>query len=112
MNTFKFLQNNSRFLSNNILYGRNADEWLLRYLCYRKVRNEQIAFNDLNLRQIDIPFDVYIRVNTWRTIVCVSPEIIEIEYKIIDERHSDIRTGTCFTMRMHTNKLMRILNEF
>lgn len=109
MNEFKFLQNNSRFLSNNILYGRNADEWLLRYLCYRKVRNEQITFNDLNLRQINIPFDVYIRVNTWRTIVFASPEIIEVDYKIIDETTNN---GTCFTMRMHTNKLMRILDEF
>jgi len=108
MNTFKFLTNNKYRLpyqSRNQFLGFDMDIVLINVIKYKRQHNIDLTHaSDTPLSYAGLPIDnCWMRISGWRTITNVQPEMIEIDYSVI-ELNNMLHN---FTARMVTHELLR-----
>ena len=99
---FKFFQKPKPI--GNMYLGFNMDDVLLNVLRYKQLHNQEIINNDTDMCQVGVPIsNCFIRILNWRNYTNVNPEMIEVDYRIIEMN----TTPSNFTLRMETQQLIR-----
>lgn len=99
---FKFFQKPKPL--GNMYLGFNMDDVLLNVLRWKQYHNEDILTNDTPIEAVGVPiFNCWLRILNWRNYTNVNPEMIEIDYRVIETN----TTPTNFTLKMETHQFLR-----
>ena len=91
---FKFFQKPKP--QGNMYLMFNMDDALINVLRWKRYHNMEALHNDTFLHDVNVPINGYLRILDWRTSTNVIPEIIELDYRVIELNTTPIN----FTCRM------------
>jgi hypothetical protein len=83
----------------------NMDDALINVIRWRQYHNnDMIRSGDTELSMVNVPVaNCYMRILCWRNYTNINPEMIEIDYMVIEIN----TTPRNFTLRMETTELLR-----
>jgi hypothetical protein len=101
MKPFKFLEIPKTYENRYLMF--NMDDALINVLRWKKYHNMEALNNDTYLHDVNVPINGYLRILDWRTSTNVIPEIIELDYRVIELNTTPIN----FTCRMEVSEFIR-----
>jgi len=99
---FKFFQKQRPQQSRNRFLDFDMDKILIIVLRYKLIYNLPIIGQTTSFQLINIPINGWLEINTWINYDRQIPEMIEIDYSIVELNTMPIR----FTFRMETTMLL------
>ena len=104
---FKFFQRQSTPQGANHYLGFDMDLVLLNVMRYKQSNNISTLNCDTPFEFVNVPINGWIRINNWRNYENQNPQMIEIDYSVIEYN----TTPRNFTFRMETTRLLEYLEE-
>lgn len=101
---FKFFQKAKPKENTYLCY--HMDEVLIHVLRYKQIHNLDILNHDVPFQFVNVPINGWMRINNWRNYTNINPEMIEIDYSVIETN----TTSRNYTYRETTDELLRRLN--
>jgi hypothetical protein len=100
---FKFFQRKSTPQGANHYLSFDMDVVLLNVMRYKQSNNIPTLNSDTPFEFVNVPINGWIRINNWRNYENQNPQMIEIDYSVIEIN----TTATNFTLRMDLNEFVR-----
>jgi hypothetical protein len=104
MKSFKFLTQPKS--ADNMYLCYHMDEVLIHVIRYKQYHNVSIIGIDTPFNVVNVPINGFMRINTWRNYDLNIPQMIEIDYSVIETN----TISRNYTYRETTDELLRRLN--
>ena len=99
---FKFFQKPRP--QENMYLCYHMDEVLIHVLRYKQIHNQEIINGDTLLENVNVPIsNCWMRIITWRNYTNTNPEMIEIDYRVIEVN----ATPRNYTYKSETTEFLR-----